>query len=61
MQLQDFAYNLPNERIAQYPLSKRDQAKLLVLNRSTQTILHDQFSNIGKYPAVGVITWPNSD
>ncbi len=33
MRLSDFTYNLPQELIAQEPISIRDQSRLLVLNR----------------------------
>ncbi|TAH09672.1 MAG: S-adenosylmethionine:tRNA ribosyltransferase-isomerase [Sphingobacteriia bacterium] len=43
----DFSYDLPNERIAKYPLSERDQSKLLVyqsgqINQFTYRNLADQ-------------------
>ena len=40
--LQDFTYNLPNERIALYPLAERDQSKLLFYNKGN--IRHEKFS-----------------
>lgn len=43
MQLSDFDYHLPKELIAQRPLDERDQSKLMVLNRESQTIEHHQF------------------
>ncbi|MFH1359870.1 MAG: tRNA preQ1(34) S-adenosylmethionine ribosyltransferase-isomerase QueA [Candidatus Omnitrophota bacterium] len=49
MKLQDFDYHLPQNLIAQYPLKRRDQARLLVLNRDKQTITHDRFANLEKY------------
>jgi S-adenosylmethionine:tRNA ribosyltransferase-isomerase len=32
LQIKDFTYNLPDERIAKYPLANRDQSKLLIYN-----------------------------
>ncbi len=49
MHLNEFVYDLPQELIAQYPLRQRDQARLLVIDRQTQTIIHDVFANVGKY------------
>jgi len=43
MHLADFDYHLPKELIAQRPLKDRDQSKLMVLNRTDQTIEHHQF------------------
>ena len=49
MHLCDFDYDLPVERIAQYPSSSRDDARLLVVDRRTRTITHDVFRHIGRY------------
>ncbi|MCX5681605.1 MAG: tRNA preQ1(34) S-adenosylmethionine ribosyltransferase-isomerase QueA [Candidatus Omnitrophica bacterium] len=49
MKLSDFDYMLPEQMIAQYPLQKRDQARLMVVNRLTKEIIHDYFFNIEKY------------
>ena len=61
MKLQDFAYDLPEELIAQHPLVKRDQARLLIVDRSSQTIRHDYFCNISQYlPNKSVLVVNNS-
>ena len=49
MKLSDFKYNLPDELIAQYPAEKREQAKLMVLDRKTETIETKVFSDIIDY------------
>ena len=49
MKLQDFNYQLPAELIAQYPLPERDQARLMVVDRTRETIGHDIFERIGCY------------
>lgn len=49
MKLEDFDYNLPVELIAQTPLSKRTDSKLLVMNRETGAIKHQVFSDILDY------------
>ncbi|MBQ9504232.1 MAG: tRNA preQ1(34) S-adenosylmethionine ribosyltransferase-isomerase QueA [Lachnospiraceae bacterium] len=45
----DFYYELPEELIAQDPLEKRDESRLLVLDRATGGIRHDIFRNILSY------------
>ncbi len=47
--LKDFGYTIPESLIAQHPLHRRDQARLMVINRQEQTIQHDIFSHIDKY------------
>ena len=47
--LGDFDYLLPKKYIAQYPDNKRDQSKLMVVNRVAKTIEHKKFSNITDY------------
>lgn len=42
----DFDFDLPPERIAQVPATGRDQSRLLVLNRATHGISHQQFPEI---------------
>ena len=44
--LGEFDYPLPKKYIAQYPGDKRDQSKLMVVNRKDKTIEHKKFSNI---------------
>ena len=44
--LGDFDYPLPKKYIAQYPGDKRDQSKIMVVNRKEKTIEHKKFSNI---------------
>ena len=49
MSLKDFYYDLPDDFIAQRPVKDRSSSKLLILDRSSETIRHDVFSNIGSY------------
>ncbi len=49
MNVSEFNYNLPEELIAQTPLEKRDESRLMVLNRETETIEHRKFKNIIEY------------
>ncbi len=48
-QLQSYFYQLPEELIAQEPVSKRDQARLLIVNRAKGMICHDTFNHLNKY------------
>ena len=40
MKLSNFVFELPEERLAEYPSEHRDESKLMVLNRKDQTIEH---------------------
>jgi len=46
MKLSDFKYNLPKTTIAKNPVSPRDKAKMMVINRSTGEIEQYKFSDI---------------
>jgi len=47
IKISEFDYNLPQERIAQFPLSERDKSKLLIYN--DKEISEDVFENITCY------------
>jgi len=49
MNLNDYNYDLPEELIAQTPILKRDESKLLVLNKNTGSKEHTTFKNIISY------------
>ena len=49
MRLEDFDYNLPEELIAQTPLDKRDECRLMVLDRKNKTVEHRHFYDILDY------------
>ena len=49
MKVSDFDYNLPEELIAQIPIEKRDESRLMILNREKQTIEHKKFADIIDY------------
>ncbi len=49
MRLNDFNYVLPQELIAQRPLERRDQSRLLVADRARQAIEHRTFLDILDY------------
>ena len=46
MLVSDYDYNLPEELIAQMPADKRENSKMLVLNRSDKSIEHKHFYDI---------------
>lgn len=49
MKTNDFDYELPERLIAQTPLEKRDDSKLMILDRKTGEIIHETFHNIINY------------
>ena len=49
MKTDDFDYELPQELIAQTPLEKRDESRLLVLDKETGEIEHKKFYDIIDY------------
>lgn len=53
MKLSDFSYNLPENRIAQYPLKDRDASQLMVLDRATEEIQQGTFRDIVQYMRPG--------
>ena len=49
MKLEEFDYNLPEELIAQVPIAKRDESRLMVLHRDSKRIEHKTFKDIIDY------------
>ncbi|MTI89618.1 MAG: tRNA preQ1(34) S-adenosylmethionine ribosyltransferase-isomerase QueA [Balneolaceae bacterium] len=49
MKLTDFRYEIEGLNIPEEPLDKRDEARLMVLNREEKTIEHKKFSDIHEY------------
>jgi S-adenosylmethionine:tRNA ribosyltransferase-isomerase len=45
--IQDFDYELPHEKIAEYPLERRDESKLLIYQN--ENISEDKFKNLSIY------------
>ncbi|RNC83731.1 MAG: tRNA preQ1(34) S-adenosylmethionine ribosyltransferase-isomerase QueA [Balneola sp.] len=61
MKLTDFRYEIEGLNIPDEPLKKRDDAKLMVLNRAEQTIEHRKFSDIHEYLNEGdVVVYNNT-
>lgn len=53
IQIKDYNYPLPDERIAKYPLAERDSSKLLVYRHGE--ICQDTFRNISQYLPQGAL------
>ena len=49
MKVSDFNYDLPEALIAQHPYDKRDEARLMVIDKKTQIIEHKVFKNVIEY------------
>lgn len=60
MQVSEFNYKLPEELIAQTPTKKRDESRLMVLNRKEQTIENRVFKDIIEYLKPGDILVRNN-
>jgi len=48
-----FDYELPERLIAQVPAARRDQSRLLVIDRATQSIQHRHFADLPQYLRAG--------
>ena len=53
MDVKDFYYDLPEELIAQDPLEKRDESRLMVIHRDSGEIEHRRFHDIIEYLNAG--------
>ena len=53
MKVSDFNFHLPEELIAQHPLEKRDESRLMVLDKKTGEIQHEKFYDIIDHLKVG--------
>ena len=49
MKVSEFNYELPEKLIAQIPIEKRDESRLMVLDKNKQTIEHRVFKDIIEY------------
>jgi len=55
----DYAYNLPDDKIAKYPLAERDQSKLLIWKNGQ--ILDEHFQKLPEYlPANSLLVFNNT-
>jgi S-adenosylmethionine:tRNA ribosyltransferase-isomerase len=49
MKTSDFNFDLPAELLAEHPSEHRDEARLMVLDRKTETIEHKLFKDVVDY------------
>lgn len=49
MEVKDFYFDLPEELIAQHPIEKRDESRLMVVDKNTGEIHHKIFKDIIEY------------
>lgn len=60
MKVSEFNYELPEELIAQTPIEKRDESRLMVLNKQKRTIEHKTFKDIIDYLEPGDVLVRNN-
>jgi S-adenosylmethionine:tRNA ribosyltransferase-isomerase len=60
MKVSLFDYHLPEELIAQYPLSERDSSRLMVLDRHTRAIQHTTFPQLTEFLSPGDVVVLNN-
>lgn len=60
MKVSEFNYILPEELIAQIPIEKRDESRLMILNRNTKTKEHKKFKDILEYLKPGDVLVRNN-
>jgi S-adenosylmethionine:tRNA ribosyltransferase-isomerase len=53
MRIEEFDYDLPEELIAQHPLSRRDGSRMLVLDRRLGRWSDSQFAELPSYVGAG--------
>jgi len=47
--LESYDFDLPQELIAQYPADKREESRLLILDRKSKHLVHEKFYNLPNY------------
>ena len=60
MKVTEFDYELPEELIAQTPIEKRDESRLMVLDRKKESIKHKKFKDIVEYLKPGDVLVRNN-
>jgi len=60
MKTKEFFFNLPQSFIAQYPKEKRGDSRLLVVDRTAQTLSHHSFKELPELLAPGTVMVVNN-
>lgn len=60
MRLEDFDFELPDDRIAQHPVEPRDSSRLMVVDRSTREIGHHVFRELPELLQAGDVLVVNN-
>ena len=60
LSINDYDYHLPAELIAQEPLTERDQARMLVLDRAAGSMAHSRFSRLPEWLSDGDVLVVNN-
>ena len=60
MDVKEFYYDLPEELIAQVPIEKRDESRLMILDRMSQKLEHKRFKDIINYLKPGDVLVRNN-
>ena len=60
MNVSEFNYSLPEELIAQIPIKKRDESRLMILDRNKNSIEHKLFKDIINYLKPGDVLVRNN-
>ena len=53
MELRDFEYDLPEELVAQYPAARRDESRLMLMDRRSGEVRETRFANFPRYLETG--------
>ena len=60
LDVQLFDYNLPEHLVAQTPAARRDQSRLLVVDRATRTLAHHTFADLPRFLRAGDTLFRNN-